>query len=61
MSAGDVHTVHRDDAWINEIEGQAQEAGGFSSKEDAVKAGRGLAKRLEVEHVIHDEHEDLSG
>ncbi len=55
MPGGAVHTVHKDGEWINQIEGQGQEAGAFSTKDEAQEAGRALAKRLEVEHLIHNE------
>ena len=47
--------MHKDGEWINQIEGQGQEAGAFSTKDEAQEAGRALAKRLEVEHLIHNE------
>lgn len=54
MPHGDVHTVHRDGKWLNEVEGsQAPLDGTFDRKDEAVAAGRKDADARGVEHVIH--------
>lgn len=46
-----VHTVPaRGGGWKNSVRGQR---GGYATKKDAVKAGRIVARLLEVEHTIH--------
>jgi hypothetical protein len=53
MANGFVHTLYKDNEWINEIEGAAQFGGTHSTKDDAVSAGRARAKADGTEHVIH--------
>jgi hypothetical protein len=55
MPGGAVHTVHSDGPWINEVEGEGQEGESHSTKEEAKKAGRELAQRSQVEHMVHNE------
>ena len=53
MAKGYVHTIHKNDRWVNEIEGQGAIRGSFERKTEAVAAGRARAKRDKTEHVIH--------
>lgn len=53
MPGGAVHTVHKDGKWFNEVEGQSPTGGAHDRKDDAVQAGRELARDRQVEHVIH--------
>jgi hypothetical protein len=53
MAAGDVHTVHKDGHWVNEVEGVGQ-VSTFRTKEEAVAAGRSEAIGRRSEHLIHD-------
>ena len=54
MPGGAVHTVHRDGRWLNEVEGQARPIDdAFECKEDAVLAGREIARDLGVDHRVH--------
>lgn len=52
MAGTDVHTVHKNGAWINEVGGE-QVDGNYATKETAIAAGRELAMRNKSEHVIH--------
>lgn len=52
MGRGWVHTVHREEIWINEIEGEG-EISRHRTKEEAVSAGREAARARRTEHVIH--------
>jgi hypothetical protein len=52
MAAGFVHTVYKNDQWVNEIEGNGS-VGSYSMKEEAVAAGRAQAQHDNTEHVIH--------
>lgn len=52
MSRGWVHTVYKDGIWINEIEGEGQTSS-HRTKEEAVAAGREVARARQTEHVIH--------
>ena len=53
MARGCVHTVHRDGAWHNEIEGSGL-ASSHYTKEQAISRGRELAWAQRTEHVIHN-------
>jgi hypothetical protein len=53
MARGWVHTVHRDGAWLNEIEG-GQVLPRHRTKDEAVAAGRDRAQRDRTEHVVHN-------
>jgi hypothetical protein len=56
LAEGFVHTVHKDGAWANTIEGLDQSVPGtHQTKEAAVAAGRDEAIRRKTEHVIHNE------
>lgn len=55
MADGFVHTVHKDDHWVNEIEGGSQFGGTHATKDDAVSAGRARAKADRTEHQIHNQ------
>ena len=55
MADGFVHTVHKGDNWVNEIEGGSEFGGPHATKEEAVDAGRERARADGTEHVIHKE------
>jgi uncharacterized protein DUF2188 len=55
MADGTVHTVHKNDQWVNEIEGGSAFGGSHSTKDDAVAAGRARAQQDKSEHVIHNQ------
>ena len=56
MAEGFVHTVHRDGACANTIEGEDEPLSGtFETREAAVIVGREEAMRRKTEHVIHDQ------
>lgn len=40
--------------WENQVDGHPELAGSYSSKEEAVDAGRTVADRLGVHHVVED-------
>ncbi|WP_426320800.1 DUF2188 domain-containing protein [Microbacterium sp. E-13] len=40
--------------WENHVEGHPELSQSFSSKEEAVDAGRGVADELGVHHVVQD-------
>ena len=60
MAAGFVHTVHKRDTWINEIEDGEEPAGSHATKEVAVSAGREEAINRKTEHVIHNQDGTIS-
>ena len=60
MANGFVHTVYKNDQWVNEIEGGSVLDGSHSTKEDAVAAGRARAKEDGTEHVIHNQDGTIS-
>jgi uncharacterized protein DUF2188 len=56
MGEGFVHTVHVDGRWTNTIEGsEGANHAAFDTKEAAVEAGRGEARRRRSAHVIHNQ------
>ena len=59
MADGFVHTVYKNDQWVNEIEGDG-EVGSHSTKEDAIKQGRAQAQQSNTEHVIHNRDGTIS-
>lgn len=50
-----VHTVYKDDQWINEIEEGSAFGGPHATKEEAASAGRRRAQADQTEHVIHNQ------
>jgi hypothetical protein len=54
MSHGDIHTVHRDGGWYNDVEGSPRSTTDYTTKEVAVLAGRAIARSRGVEHFIHN-------
>jgi hypothetical protein len=55
MAKGYIHTVYKDDRWVNDVE-EGEQLGGFhATKEEAVSAGRARAQQDRTEHVIHNE------
>lgn len=55
MPEGDVETFYQDGAWRNHVQGSGTSALSFSSRAEAVEAGRDEAIRTRAEHVIKDE------
>ena len=53
LAAGDVHTVHKNGTWLNEIEGGKELPLRFVTKEGAEAAGRREAVQRKTEHLIH--------
>ena len=53
MTKGDVHTVHRDGKWFNEVEGNQRASNSADTKADARAKGREMARVSKVEHHIH--------
>jgi hypothetical protein len=55
MAEGFVHTVYKNEQWINGVE-EGEEIGGVhATKEEAVAAGRARAQQDKTEHVIHNQ------
>ena len=56
MADGTVHTVRSGGGWTNTVEGDENATHAlFHTKELAVEAGRGEARRRQAEHVVHNE------
>lgn len=55
MAKGFIHTVYKNEQWINELEEGSEFGGAHATKEDAVAAGRERAKQDKTEHVIHNQ------
>lgn len=54
MADGFIHTVHRDGKWVNEVEGGERASSTHDTKDEAVAAGRELARNRKTEHVMHN-------
>jgi hypothetical protein len=53
MATGDIHTVHRDGKWFNEVEGSKRAANSATTGAEAQALGRDMARKRKVEHHIH--------
>ena len=53
MTKGDVHTIHRDGKWFNEIEGNQRASNSADTKSEAQAKGREMAQQRKVEHHVH--------
>lgn len=53
MAEGDIHTVKRDDRWVNEVEGGKRASNSATTKAEAQARGREMAIDRGVEHLIH--------
>jgi hypothetical protein len=60
MASGDVHTVFKDGSWTNTVEGGNGSSKTHATKEDAVSAGRELARGSSSEHLIHNQDGQIS-
>jgi hypothetical protein len=55
MAKGFIHTVYKNEQWINEVE-EGEEIGGVhATKDEAVRAGRARAQQDRTELVIHNQ------
>jgi hypothetical protein len=52
MPKGDVETYHQGDKWHVKVEGNSQPQSTHDTKREASRAGRQLAKKRKVEHII---------
>jgi len=56
MPQGDIETYYEDGQWKNKRDGAQRAFGaGYSSKEDAIVAGREAARGDKVEHIIKNQ------
>jgi hypothetical protein len=55
MRNNEVHVVHKGDGWIVEVTGQGPQSDRFDTQDEAINAGRQLAKQESKELVIHGE------
>ena len=54
MPKGDVETFHQDGKWRNKVEGDDGVESTHDTKEEAVSAGRDMARSRKVEHIIRN-------
>jgi hypothetical protein len=52
MPDGDVETIDKQGQWVNRVIGEPELSESYSSKEEAVKAGRTLANELGTTHTV---------
>jgi hypothetical protein len=55
MAKGFIHTVYKNEQWINEVEEGSEFGGAHATKEEAVAAGRERTQQDKTEHVIHNQ------
>ena len=55
MADGDVTTTNKRGQWVNSVEGDNARSWSFSSKDEAIEAGRALAEELGSQHTLQDE------
>lgn len=53
MTEGNVHTVHRDGKWLNEVEGGKRASNSSATRVEAIAKGREMARSRKVEHLVH--------
>jgi hypothetical protein len=54
MPKGDVETFHKGGKWRNKVEGEEGAETVHDTKEEAVSAGRDMARSRKVEHIIRN-------
>jgi hypothetical protein len=54
MSAGDVRTIDKRGQWVNEVEGDPVRSASFTSRDEAIDAGRAIARETGGRHLIED-------
>ncbi|MCU1635226.1 MAG: hypothetical protein JWQ68_465 [Cryobacterium sp.] len=54
MTDGDVETIDKRGQWVTRVIGDPERSSSYSSKEEAVEAGRLLADHLGTAHIVHD-------
>ena len=59
MAKGDIHTVHRDSRWLNEVEGGKRASNSADTKAAAQATGREMAVDRGVEHLIHNKDGEI--
>jgi hypothetical protein len=59
VAEGFVHTVWKNDQWVNELE-LGDEVSRHETKEEAVESGRSLAMQRKTEHVIHNQDGEIA-
>ena len=55
MARGFIHTVFKNEKWVNEVEEGEVLGSGYATKDEAVASGRARAKQDKTEHVIHNQ------
>ncbi|HEV2592210.1 MAG TPA: DUF2188 domain-containing protein [Gaiellaceae bacterium] len=60
MAKGFIHTVWKNEQWINEVEEGGDFGGAHATKEEAVAAARTRAQADKTEHVIHNQDGTIS-
>lgn len=54
VADGDVETIDKRGQWVNRVIGEPERSTSFSSREEAVNAGRALASELGTNHTVHE-------
>lgn len=54
MGEGDVETFDNRGQWVNRVVGAPERSRGYSSRAEAIEAGRVLAEQLGGRHIVND-------
>jgi hypothetical protein len=54
MADGDVETLDKGGQWVNRVVGEPELSESFSSRDEAVDAGRALANELGTKHTVKE-------
>jgi hypothetical protein len=54
MADGDVETLDKNGQWVNRVVGEPELSESFSSRDEAVAAGRTLAEELGTRHSVQE-------
>ena len=52
MTNGDVETIDKGGQWVNRVIGEPERSESYSSKEEAIEEGQGLADQLGTTHTV---------
>lgn len=52
MSDGDVESMDKRGQWVNRVVGEPERSTSYSSKTEAINAGRKLAEQLGTRHIV---------
>jgi hypothetical protein len=57
MADGDVETINKRGQWVNHVVGEPELSQSFTSRAEAIAAGRTLAAELKTRHLVEEDIE----